>query len=108
VDRSVAVPLRTAPRPDPVAFSDAARCTDAPRFPAPAHPEGLAADTRDSGIATLNPVRDSGSGIDKSPGLCALAHETPAPVTPPRSSWVASRVVPALCLYGSEPPVSPD
>jgi hypothetical protein len=108
VDRVAAVPLRTAPRPDPVTTSDTPRCTAAPQFPPPAHPAGLAADSRDAGIATLNPVRDSGSGIDKSPGLCALAQETPAPVAPPRSSWVASRVVPALCLYGSEPPVSPD
>jgi hypothetical protein len=56
----------------------------------------------------VSSARDTGGGIDKTPGLCAVAHETPVPAEPPCSSWVASRIVPALCLRASEPPVSPD
>lgn len=109
VDIAAPVPPRTAPRPDPATFTEAGMPgATAPEPPQPAHPAHLAAVPRHSGTAALNPVRDSGGGIDKTPGLCALAHESPVPPAPPRSTWVASRAVPALCLRGSEPPVSPD
>jgi hypothetical protein len=106
VDRATTVPPRTAPRPDPVTFAEAGPpCAAAPQ---PGHPARRAAVPGRSGTAALNPVRDSGGGVDRTPGLCALAHEISVPPTPPRSSWVASGTVPALRLHGSEPPVSPD
>lgn len=109
LDSAAVAPPRTAPRADPVPFSDdGVPCATASGLSRPAAPAHPAAVPRYSGTATVSSDRDPGSGIDKTPGLCALAHETPAPAAPPCSSWVASRIVPALCLRASEPPVSPD
>jgi hypothetical protein len=102
---------RTPARPDPVAFAGRGP------FPTPegsaaapagsAQPAGIGAVPRQA-TPTVRPARDSARDVEKTPGLCALAHDTSAPPAPLCSSWVASRTVPALCLRSSEPPVSPD
>jgi hypothetical protein len=108
VDRCPAVRSRAAPWPDLATPPAVSVCAPAPDGPRPAHPFRLDASARHPGTPVANPDGGTRGGPDQTPGLCALAHETPTPSVPPHSSWVASRIVPALCLHGSEPPVSPD